>query len=137
MDRTKLGDEKHNKGYNCCQAVACVFCDEMGLTEEAVFKMAEGFGAGMADMQGVCGALSGAAMVIGSKNSTANLEKPNSKPATMKLMRELVAKFREKNGATLCKDLKGIETGKVLRSCPGCIEDAIRLTEETLEKLES
>lgn len=88
-------------------------------------------------MQGVCGALSGAAMVIGSKNSTANLEKPDSKPATMKLMRELVAKFREKNGATLCKDLKGIETGKALRSCPGCIEDAIRLTEEMLEKMEA
>jgi C_GCAxxG_C_C family probable redox protein len=135
MDRAKLGDDKHNRGYNCCQAVACVFCDEMGLEEETVFKMAEGFGAGMADMQGTCGALSGAAMVIGSKNSTANLEKPNSKPATMKLTRELVAKFREKNGATICKDLKGIETGNVLRSCQGCIKDAILLTEETLEQL--
>lgn len=135
MDRAKLGDDKHNRGYNCCQAVACVFCDEMGLEEETVFKMAEGFGAGMADMQGTCGALSGAAMVIGSKNSTANLEKPNSKPATMKLTRELVAKFREKNGAIICKDLKGIETGNVLRSCQGCIKDAILLTEETLEQL--
>lgn len=135
MDRIKLGDEKHNKGYNCCQAVACVFCDEIGLKEEDVFRMAEGFGAGMGDMQGVCGALSGAAMVIGSVNSTSNLERPDSKPATMKLMRQLTAKFREKNGATLCKDLKGVETGKMLRSCPGCIEDAIRLTEETLEEL--
>lgn len=135
MDRAKLGDEKHNRGYNCCQAVACVFCEEMGLEEETVFKMAEGFGAGMADMQGTCGALSGAAMVIGSKNSTANLEKPNSKPATMKVTRELMAKFRDKNGSTICKELKGIETGKVLRSCQGCIKDAILLTEETLEKL--
>ncbi len=136
MSRISLGDEKHKKGYSCSQAVACVFCDEMGLDEETVFKLTEGFGAGMADMQGVCGALSGAAMVIGMKNSTANLGQPDSKAATMKTVRELVAKFRNMNGSTICKDLKGVETGRALRSCPGCIEDAIKLTEEALAQME-
>lgn len=135
MSRITLGDEKHEKGYSCSQAVACVFCEEMGLDEETVFKLNEGFSAGMADMEGVCGALSGAAMVIGMINSTANLENPDSKPETLKIVRELVAKFREQNGSTICKELKGVETGTALRSCAGCIEDAIRLTEETLEEM--
>ena len=42
-------------------------------------------------------------------------------------MKQLSADFREKNGSTICKDLKGVETGKVLRSCGGCIEDATAL----------
>ena len=32
----------------------------------------------------------------------------------------------------LCKELKGVETGKVLRSCPGCIEDGVELVQEVL-----
>lgn len=40
--------------------------------------------------------------------------------------------FREKNGSTVCKELKGIESGKVLRSCPGCIEDMVRIAVKAL-----
>ena len=135
MNRVKAGLESRAKhGYNCCQAVACQFCEEMGIAEETVFKMAEGFGAGMADMTGPCGALSGAVMVMSALNSTADLEKGSSKASTMKIVRELSAEFREKNGATACKDLKGVETGTMLRSCEGCIEDAIKMVEARLAK---
>lgn len=37
--------ELHRKGYNCAQAVACAYCDLVGVDEETMFKMAEGFGA--------------------------------------------------------------------------------------------
>ena len=33
------------------------------------------------------------------------------------------------DSSELDKELKGIETGKVLRSCDGCIEDAVRIAE--------
>ena len=32
----------------------------------------------------------------------------------------------------ICRELKGVETGKVLCSCPQCIADAVALTEEYL-----
>ena len=32
----------------------------------------------------------------------------------------------------ICRELKGVETGKVLCSCPQCITDAVALTEEYL-----
>ena len=40
--------------------------------------------------------------------------------------------FLEKNGSIICRDIKGVDTGKVLRSCDGCIEDAAQIIEETL-----
>ena len=39
--------EYHNQGYNCAQAVALPFCDEMGLDPAVVKRATEGFGAGM------------------------------------------------------------------------------------------
>mgnify|MGYP000358643797 CR=1 FL=1 len=32
----------HDKGYNCAQAVACSFCQEFGVAEEEMFRIAEG-----------------------------------------------------------------------------------------------
>ena len=48
----KAVEKKHN-GYNCAQAVACSFCQEFGVAEEEMFRIAEGFGLGMGMME-VC-----------------------------------------------------------------------------------
>lgn len=97
-----------------------------------MFRIAEGFGLGMGMME-VCGALSGMMMIIGLQNSVGNPEKGKmTKGDTYKKVREYAAKFKEQNGSYLCKELKGVETGKVLRSCPDCIRDAVALTEEYL-----
>ena len=42
--------KRHDKGYNCAQAVACTYCDLVGMDEETMFKLTEGFGAGMGGM---------------------------------------------------------------------------------------
>ena len=64
----------HDKGYNCAQAVACSFCEEFGIDQEEMFRIAEGFGFGMGIMD-MCGALSGMMMVIGLENSVGDPEK--------------------------------------------------------------
>ena len=124
----------HDKGYNCAQAVACTFCKEFGVDEQEMFRIAEGFGLGMGGMKGTCGAVSGAVLLAGMKNSTGNVEHPDSKGATYKLSREIVKEFQEKNSSVVCEELKGVETGKVLCSCPQCIMDAVALTEEYLKE---
>lgn len=123
---------KHDKGFNCAQAVACTYCDLVGVDEETMFRMTEAFGLGMGGMQGTCGAVSGACVLAGMKRSTGNLDTPNSKAESYKLSREITQKFLEKNGSLTCKDLKGVETGKVLRSCPDCIRDAAAIAEQVL-----
>lgn len=127
MNRVEKALENHKKGYNCSQSVACAFCDKTDLSEKELFRAMEAFGLGGGDMQGTCGAVAGAAALVGLVNSTGNLEAPNSKQKVYQMMKQLNAAFREKNGSTICKELKGVETGKALRSCDGCIEDAAAL----------
>lgn len=124
--------KRHASGYNCAQAVACALADAMGVDEVTAFKAAEGFGLGMGGMESVCGAIAGAAMAAGFKNSCGDLENPTSKGATHKLSKAIVDGFKEKNGAILCKDLKGVETGTPLRACRGCVEDAAEIAAQVL-----
>ena len=123
---------RHNKGYNCAQAVACTYCDLVCVDEETMFKMTEALGLGMGGMQGTCGAVTGACVLAGVKASTGNLEQPNSKMDSYQLAREISNQFQEQNGSLVCKELKGVDTGKVLRSCQDCIRDAAGLVEQVL-----
>lgn len=65
--------------------------------------------------------------------SSRNTKEPVTKGATYRVSREIVQKFGEKNGSVVCKDLKGIGTGKVLRSCDGCIKDAAQILEQVMD----
>ncbi|MCD2493553.1 C-GCAxxG-C-C family protein [Lacrimispora sp. NSJ-141] len=124
--------ERHDKGFNCCQAVACTYCDLVGMDEETAFKACEAFGAGMGGMQGTCGAVSAAVFLAGLKNSCGDLKRPVSKGKTYKLSKEIAEEFRKKNGSIICKELKGVETKQILRSCEGCIMDAAEIIERLL-----
>lgn len=134
--RMEQAVEKRNKGYNCAQAVACTYCDKVGLDEEMIFKITEAMGVGMGNMEGTCGAITGAGVILGLLNSTANLENPDSKAATLKLARKIMEQFKERNESVLCKDLKGKDTGVILRSCPDCVRDACEFLEQSIEELE-
>lgn len=132
MDRKEKAAAYHRLGYNCAQSVACTFAEDFGYNPNQVYLLTEGFGLGMGNMECTCGAVSGAVAAAGMKCS--NLKEPGkTKGKTYGLARQINEKFREKNGSVICADLKGVTTGKVLRSCPGCIEDAVAIAEEVLE----
>jgi len=131
-DRIKLADELHRKGFSCAQSVAVACADMVDVSEEILFKATEGFGAGMGTMDGVCGALTGGLLIAGLKNSTANFAAPKSKASTMKISKAMLTSFREKCGALICRDLKGVDTGKMICSCPDCIKHGVEVVEEEL-----
>ena len=124
--------DKHTRGYNCAQIVLCSHAEELGIDEETLFRISEGFGAGMGGMMQTCGAVTAMFMALGLANSSGDLQACDTKTQTMKKVRELAAEFEKKNGSIVCRELKGIDTGKVLRSCDGCIEDGIRILGEYL-----
>ena len=124
--------DKHTRGYNCAQIVLCSYAEELGIDEETLFRISEGFGVGMGGMMQTCGAVTAMFMALGLANSSGDLQACDTKPQTMKKVRELAAEFEKKNGSIVCRELKGIDTGKVLRSCDGCIEDSIRILGEYL-----
>ena len=113
------------KEMNCCQAVLVAFADEAGRSEEDLLRLGSGFGSGMGTMEGTCGELVGAIMV-----SSLHSEKG----AAMAASRAIMPRFKELCGATICRDLKGIDTGKVLCSCENCVRNAVRAAGESLAK---
>lgn len=133
-ERVKRALENHKKGYNCAQSVLCAYSDLLGVEEETLFAVAEGFGGGMGGMLGTCGAVTGMYMAAGLWNSCRDLNACSTKPMTNQLVRELAGAFEEKNHSLVCRELKGVDTGKVLRSCDGCIEDATRILGEKFFK---
>ena len=120
--RKQIAVEKKHCGLNCAQAVLCTYADIAGIDEETAIRLAAPFGAGMGNMEGTCGAITGAGLVLGFVSKG---------PAT-KQMRQIMNKFQERNGATQCKLLKGVGTGKVLRECSDCVADAAEFLEEEI-----
>lgn len=120
-------------GYNCAQAVACALASEIGADAEACYVLSEGFGGGMGGHTETCGAISGGVMALGQVSSGGTALSGTTKKHTYELTRELVERFGAKNGSTICCELKGAgcEHGP-LRSCPGCIEDAVKITAEII-----
>ena len=131
-ERIQQALANHKKGYNCSQSVACAFCDLVGVDEDLMFRMMEAYGLGMGNMEGTCGALSGAIAVLGMKNSTGK-DQIGSKKDSYAKAKVMMEKFAVKNTSVLCKDLKGVGGRPKVRTCDGCIEDAARLVAEYLE----
>ena len=111
------------RSMNCCQAVVRAFADTLSLDEATLMNLGSGFGSGMGTMEGTCGALVGAIMVAGLRTNGAG---------TTVLSRKIMPRFKELCGATICRDLKGIGTGKVLCSCENCVRNAVRAAAEML-----
>lgn len=137
MNREEKALELHHKGYNCAQSVACSFADITDINEKTLFKLMEGFGLGMGDTYGTCGAISGAIAILGLLKSEGSLNGPYTKADTYKLARKIDAAFRDKNKATVCRALKGLDTKVMLRSCDGCVEDAVIILEKLLKEIEN
>ena len=116
---------RRKKEMNCCQAVLVAFASELGRNEEELLRLGSGFGSGMGTMEGTCGALVGAIMVSSLLSE---------KGAAMAASRAIMPRFKELCGATICRDLKGIDTGKVLCSCENCVRNAVRAAGEALAK---
>ena len=74
MTKKELAIAYHNQKYNCAQAVAMAFAEEAGIDKELLFKVCEGCGLGMGGMEGTCGAVTGAVILAGLKNSDGNFE---------------------------------------------------------------
>lgn len=130
MDTRKhiAAEKKRCGSHNCAQAITHTYADIIGLDNDTSMNIACAFGAGMGNMEGTCGALVGAGMVL----SYAFQDKAKA----MTAMRRVMNRFQERNCATQCKLLKGVGTKKVLRECPDCVADAAEFLEEEIKVLE-
>lgn len=131
-------------GFNCAQAVFSACAPLLGLDEESALKVAGGFGGGMARLQEVCGAVTGAFMLVGLKHGKTRPQDDEAKDRTYALVAELAERFSARHGALRCRDLLGIdlnsEEGKAAfrdqemhrLKCEKYVADAAALAEELL-----
>lgn len=124
MDRSELAVSYKHDGYNCCQAVLKAFSDLTDMDDAMVRNIGSSFGIGMGCFEGTCGALIGASIVAGCIPSV----NPKN-PTNGKL---LLNYFSQACGDTICKNIKGIESGNILCSCDNCVRHAVYAIENEL-----
>ena len=119
----KAVELKQSGMCNCCQAVAVALADQTALDEQTIRQVAAGFGAGIGNMEGTCGALSGAVIVAGLKTQGAG---------SVRYTRQINENFRQKCGAVTCKALKGLDGGDTFCACDQCVKNAVLAYGEVL-----
>jgi C_GCAxxG_C_C family probable redox protein len=128
--------------FSCSQAILSTYGPELGLEKEIALKVAGAFGGGMARMGEVCGAVTGAFMVIGLKHGKIKVEDEEAKEKTYLIVREFVERFKSRNGSIKCRELLGydistLEGIKLIKEkklfytiCVKYVRDAAEIIEE-------
>ena len=118
MKKSEKAIENHKHFMSCSGAVLDAFHEDAGMTEQEAALAARPMAGGR---MGTCGAVLAAKTVLARKFG-------KNDPRVS----ELEARFRQMNGSSMCRELKGGLTGEVLRSCRGCVTDAAALLDEYL-----
>ena len=135
MDHVERALEINRSGYNCAQSVLCAFSDLTGLDEKTSLAIAAGLGGGLRSGE-VCGAVSGAVLVLGMLYPFADSADFEAKQRIAALAKELCAGFKEKYGTVRCAELLKRTEGeeKRYKYCPDCVRDCAQLLEEMIAK---
>ena len=142
MSRVEKAIEQFEKGFNCSQAILSSFSEQFGLDYDTALKIATGFGGGM-HLNGTCGAVTGAFMVLGLKYGNTE-ENKNTKENTYRKVVQFTNKFNARNQTVKCHDLLGCDIttregleiarrkGVFSSICPKLVQDAAEILEEML-----
>lgn len=105
MTEKEIASQLFLEGYNCSQSVFTAFCHRFNMDEETALKISAGLGGGVGRMREVCGAVSGAAMVIGSICAATQGDDSESKKRNYELVREFADRFTAVHKSVVCRDL--------------------------------
>ena len=135
------------EGYNCAQSVFLTFAGRLGLEWEAAAKLSSSFGAGMGRLREVCGAVSAMFLIAGLTCGYADPKDDEAKAAHYQRIQQLAARFRERHGTIICRELLGLPEGPdhfapskrtkayyESRPCAQCIASATEILSDFLEQ---
>ena len=133
MDHVARAVEINRSGYNCAQSVLCAFSDLTGLSESDSLRLAAGLGGGLRSGE-VCGAVSGAVLVLGAVYPFTDSADKAAKFRIADLAKEFCARFREKYGVVTCRELLERTAGeeKRYRYCIDYVRDCAELLEQMM-----
>lgn len=148
MNEVTKARELFLEGFNCSQSVFCAFCDRFGIDESTAKKISAGLGGGVGRMREVCGAVSGAAMVLGSITAATDGNDAQSKKENYELVREFCERFSELHGTIICREMLRLSAEKKEsatpddrtaeyyknRPCLKVVEDAAEILTQMIEE---
>jgi len=139
--KKEVAVEHFQSGFNCAQSVVAAFCEKYHMDKETALKTTSGFGAGFRSGE-VCGAVSGAVMVIGLKyGQTIGEDKPTKDFCNQKTL-EFTTAFEAKNKTIVCRELLGFDKSQkeefekakaqniFKETCAKIIESSVEILEE-------
>lgn len=140
----KLFEQK----YHCSQAVFAAFSEEYGVKKEHALKIGGCFGSGMRKGE-VCGACTGALMVLGLIYGKSSKDDMDSKIRSDKVCDKFLEEFEKENGSYICNTLLGcdiatpegvqyaLDNELFTKFCPKMVESAVIITEKIIEEEEN
>jgi C_GCAxxG_C_C family probable redox protein len=142
-DPGKAAKERFAQKFNCAQSVFSAFASTLGLNEETALKIASPFGGGVARRGEICGAVTGALMVLGMARGSST---PEEKEKTYRMGQEFLRRFEAGHKSILCRGLVGYDIGSpeeyarakesgVFQSvCPLVVREAAELAQAMLKE---
>jgi len=133
------------KEMHCSQSILAAFADECKITEAQAFKLGSCFGAGMRKGN-VCGAVTGALMVLGLLYGEEEIGDFDARARTNKLNDLMIDTFNQRYGSCLCNQLLkcdiSTEEGKqkarddklFTEFCPKMVAGAVEILEEIIKE---
>ncbi|MBR6581791.1 MAG: C_GCAxxG_C_C family protein [Ruminococcus sp.] len=145
MTKSEKALELFANGFNCSQAVLTAFAADFGLDEKLALMLGTQFGGGARNGE-MCGAVSGALMVLGLKYGHFESENSEQKSRAYSIATEYTKRFKELNGSIVCRDLLGydltnpddmacIKEQNLFKTvCPKMIKSAVEVLESILDE---
>ena len=145
MGHVEKSLELFESKFNCAQAVFASFSKELGLDDKQALKIGGCFGSGMRKGE-VCGACTGALMVLGLKYGQSEVGDMESKLKSDDICVKFLEKFESLNGSYICNDLLNcdirtkegveyaIENNLFTEVCPKMVESATLIVEELIDE---
>ena len=109
MSKREKAEELFLKGYNCAQAVAGAYAEEMGMDFDTVVKTVSSFGGGMGRLREACGTVSGMFFVAGAIYGYQDPKDIAAKKEHYERIQLLASKFKEETGSIICRELLGVK----------------------------
>lgn len=147
IDHAQRAFDYFKDGYNCAQAVACAFSEELGMDAPTIARMVSSYGGGMGKLREVCGAVSGALFVLGALRGYSEPDDDAGKAAHYARVQDFAFRFKAEHESIICRELlKGLALKKEhtpapearseeyyrVRPCIRFVETAARILEEML-----
>ena len=96
---------KNFETRNCAQSTLAAYAADYGLEKNQALQVAVGFGGGMGRVQDVCGAISGAIIVLGLASGFKEEDGRDKINQVYAKVHRLIDEFSAKQGTIKCRDL--------------------------------